>query len=120
MAKKANQTSFKPGQSGNPAGRVKMPTEVKEAKRMTQESAITMFNLLAHATKEELSAIIKDPTTNVMTLALAQVLIKGIQNGDQARVNFIFDRMLGKVKEQVEHSTGSDGFNVTVTDYTVK
>ena len=53
--KKATRTSFKPGQSGNPAGRPKQTPEQRDALQMIRE--------LAPAAAEQLREMITNPVT---------------------------------------------------------
>lgn len=118
--RKAVSTSFKPGQSGNPAGRKKLPPEVKEARKLSQESMVIALNKLIYCNREDLKSIIADPTTDALTLLVASIVSKGISGGDHMRLGFIFDRLIGKVSENVKLSASEEGFKIIVQDYTSK
>lgn len=86
---KKNSTSFKPGQSGNPNGRAKIPEEFKEL-----------------AKKHSIAALKK--TIEIMTSAEAS-------HKDQLTAsNMIMDRAWGKAMQGMELS-GPDGNAITIT-----
>lgn len=93
---------FKKGQSGNPSGRPKMPRELLEAKRLTQAKFIELTNKYLHKTKEEIAASAKDPATPALEIMIASIIGRAITQGDHQRLNFILDRMVGKVADKVE------------------
>lgn len=66
----------------------------------------------------QLQAILKDPKTKVIDALVASIALHGIKKGDNARMNFLLDRIIGKVKDQVEH-TGADGaaLELVIKDY---
>lgn len=97
--KKTGGRNFLPGQCPNPNGRPKMPPELKEAKKLTQtqiEIALTQF--LAMDDKQ-LRAIIKDPKSTRLQAIIASIVDKAIKIGDQQRLDFLLNRIIGKVKE---------------------
>lgn len=124
MAKKGPQVplhcQWKPGQSGNPAGRKKLPPEIREARKLCQESMLLAFNRLIFCNKETLQSIIRDPNTTSLDLLMATVIAKGISNGDHMRLNFIFDRIIGKVPDSVKVSADEAGFKIAIRNYTGK
>lgn len=88
---------FKPGQSGNPSGRPKPPKELLDAQPETIKLAIWRFWKM---TKEELQAVIQDPATPAGELFIATTYAKGIAKGDPTRLEFLLNRLIGKVKEE--------------------
>ncbi len=50
----------------------------------------------------ELEAIVKDLSKPCMDLWIARIVLIGIKSGDQIRLNFMFDRLIGKVTDKVE------------------
>lgn len=86
------QYRFKPGNpgGGRPKGLIR---------RDDIEAAITKFWKM---TKAEVQAIIENPKATMGDLMIASVIAKAIDQGDQARVAFLLDRLVGKVKEVSE------------------
>ncbi len=82
-AAKANGTSFKPGQSGNPAGRKKLPAELREAR----EAAWLEGHPEAVA---KVRALLTDPDSGVALRAAMQII----------------ERVEGKVAQKLEHDAG--------------
>lgn len=52
----------------------------------------------------ELEAAMKDRTKEAMDLWIIRIVLLGIKNGDHIRLNFMFDRLIGKVTDKVEHT----------------
>lgn len=102
MAKK--DTKFKKGMSGNPGGRVKLPVELREAAKLSKKEALEKLIYFLQMSKEDLLAITKNDTLKVMDHWVARICELGIEHGDAQRLNFMFDRIIGKVTDKVEHS----------------
>jgi hypothetical protein len=96
-------SQFKPGNKGGP-GRPQMPDDVRQAKTLTQaalELALSKYLLM---NLEELKKAKADPETPMIDLLIISVVMHGISRGDQNRVDFLMNRLVGKVKQQIEHS----------------
>lgn len=105
MAKgKAPPHAFKPGQSGNPSGRPKLPEDIKKSRRMNQIEVARILNRFVNLSLDELKAEMNNPETRAMELMIGKVMIKAMTDGDHTRFNFILDRMIGKVTDKVEHT----------------
>lgn len=90
---------FRPGQSGNPSGRPKLPDELKDATPLEIKLLIWRLWKLK---RDELQAFISNPDTPAGQLHVASVLAKGIKEGDPVRLDYLLNRLIGKVKEVVE------------------
>jgi len=95
---------FKAGVSGNPAGRPKMPEDLKIAKKLSQARLEVMMNRLLQLTPKELTAEIHSGSLTCNEMLIAQIISKGITGGDQHRMGLLLSRLFGNVKEKVEHS----------------
>ena len=94
---------WKKGQSGNPSGSKKLPEDLKEAKSKYSKQVIKA--LLAQCLDKkvtELEEILKDKNNKVIDHLIGRIALLGIVKGDQARLSFILDRMIGKVTEEQE------------------
>jgi hypothetical protein len=114
---KPNKTSFKPGAKPGP-GRPRVPDEVKEARKLTKVLFEEIVHKFTAMSKQELTAHLQNPNTPTLELMVGMVVKEAIVRGDQTRLNFLLDRIVGKVKEHHEHS-GSDGepIKFIVEDY---
>ena len=105
--RKTGGRNFQKGQSGNPKGmNSKAITEARKLNKALVTELLNKFinmptcdlvDFVRRNTKEQGS----DPTIETL---VASILIKAINEGDQARLNFILDRLIGKVTDKVEHS----------------
>ncbi len=90
---------FKKGQSGNPGGRKRMPQEIKELTFLTKQRMIGVLNQFLYMTKDEIQAKLQDPNINMLEMAIGHIIAKAAKDGDQTRLNFVFDRIVGKVTD---------------------
>lgn len=97
---KANQ--FKPGQSGNPEGRPKLPPDIVEARRLNRVELERILNRYIWMTKAELSAAITDAATPLMEVMIASLVARAAKEGDQQRLGFVLDRLGFKAAEPVQ------------------
>ena len=80
-------TQFKPGQSGNPKGRPKLPD-----------------------IKGVLAKILNGDEDGMPALeAILKALVKKAKNGDVRAAQELFDRAFGKAQQYVDHTTGGRG-----------
>lgn len=90
---------------GDPrCGRPKTTPEAKALKRLTKaemEEALHKYILLPI---NELQAVIEDRTLPVLDHWICRILLVGIKEGDDRRLTFMFDRLVGKVKDTVDHN----------------
>lgn len=104
---KTGGRDFKPGQSGNPAGKPPMPPELKAIKALTPGFVKMIIAKFARMSKEEMGQLLMKPpgsegAPNMMEIMIGSIVAKAAQDGDYSRLNFLLDRSIGKVKEQVD------------------
>ena len=82
---------FKPGQSGNPAGRPRAGLSFRE-----------WFNVMAEWTVAEVSAVARDKKAPCAKVACARVMLSAMGSGKQAGKDFdrIMDYTIGRPKRQ--------------------
>lgn len=97
---------WKKGQSGNPSGRPADPPELKRLKNLTKAELVEIGNLVVKGDMKSLLQISKDPKATVIKTMLAAVAVKVIQKGDMHSLDVLLNRLVGKVKDEIEH-TGS-------------
>jgi len=93
---------FKPGQSGNPGGKAKVPEDILKARKLNQLELERIVNQYLWLSAAELKARVQDPATPTMELMVASVIAEAVKKGDQQRLEFILCRMIGKVTERLE------------------
>ena len=106
MAKgrKTGGRNFKKGQSGNPRGPEPLPEDIKAARKINVVEFERIVNKFLFASKGEVIKVTADPNTPVLELMVGAIVHKAVIEGDERRLDFILNRLIGKVKEQVEHS----------------
>jgi hypothetical protein len=97
------ETQFKPGNPGGP-GRPQIPDDVKQARALTQATLELALNKYLLMSPSELKKAQADPETSMLDLLIISIVTHGVNRGDQNRVDFLLSRLLGKVKQQIEHS----------------
>lgn len=95
---------FQKGQSGNPAGSSAIARELGHIKKINQTEVVDLLCRFAKMPTHEIAAFGKDQTNKGLDMIVATIFIKAINTGDHTRLGFILDRIIGKVKEAVEHS----------------
>jgi hypothetical protein len=105
MAKgrKTGGRNFKAGQSGNPKGKPRVPADVREARRLTTNEMILIFNKLIYMTEAQLRAHWENPNTSKFEKIMCKILNQAEASGDHYRMDFILNRLIGKVTEKVKH-----------------
>lgn len=101
MAKgqKTGGKNFKPGQSGNPAGGPGLPQDLRDARKMTSAEVTRILTYLIDLEPAAYAAY--KPKTMLETIVMS-LMSKAIEEGCTARLNLLFDRIIGKVKDQLE------------------
>lgn len=90
--------SFVKGHPGGPGRPPKSP-EIKKMTAHTRQEIERVLNEALSLTHEELKELVKDPKTTVLHKMVYTICIKGIFLGDPSRLDFILNRLIGKVKE---------------------
>lgn len=104
---KPNTTHLKrypKGVSGNPNGRPKLPADLKKARKLNQIEVGRIINKYMNESIEFIKEEMDTPGTSALEALLGKIIIEAHKHGDYSRVNFLFDRMIGKVTEKVEHT----------------
>lgn len=111
MAK--TKTSIKPGQILNPKGRP-IGTKIVPDAVKKYNSVIIAETIAKYITMDivQLNELIKDTSLPVLDMFIARILATGVAKSDQAKLNFIFERMVGKVPDKIDHMS-SDGSMAT-------
>ena len=104
MAKgsKTGGRDFKKGEVNNPKGRPRLPAHVKEARKLNKVKFEEILQKYVTHNLKGLKDALNDPDTPAIELAVVKILHESIKTGDQRRLEFILDRLIGKVKEEVK------------------
>jgi hypothetical protein len=84
-------TRFKPGQSGNPAGRKRCPFTMDDVKET--------FGVMMLRPFDEVVRIAADPTARTLDKMAATAIMQAT-SGNYAFFNGLFDRTIGKVRDE--------------------
>lgn len=87
---------FKPGQSGNPGGRTKLPPDIRKAINLTNAEFTRVANKFLFMTPEQINAILEDPATPMLELLIGGMLHRATEESDHQRATFLLDRLIGK------------------------
>ena len=109
------ETQFKPGQSGNPAGRPKKIYKILRESGFSIEDIRDAFAEIGWQKQEELEAIMLDPEKPVILKVIAKAFLKGSDKGDYRYVREILEQTMGKPKEQMDVTTGGEQVKFDVT-----
>jgi len=106
IGKKTGGRNFKPGETGNPNGRPPVPYEIRELRKHNRLEVEETFSKYLRMTAKELEEAAKSPYTSALDGMVIAVIMKAVQNGDQWRLNFLLDRVIGKVPDRVADADG--------------
>ena len=104
---------FQKGNNANPIGALAHDPVIRKIRKMTHADIEEIGQVILEGNLEKLNAIKNDPNTSVLKLWICTIAIIAIKKGDVNALNSILDRIVGKVKEKVEH-TG----NIAVEHFT--
>lgn len=96
---------WKKGQSGNPNGMKPMPKHLKNVKDLDARVVQKTLSYFMEMDYNQLTEVLKDKSRPVMDHMIARICAMAIKNGDQQRLDFLFNRIIGKVKDKVEQTT---------------
>ena len=100
--KKTGGRDIKKGERLNPNGRPRMPEYMKAAKKLNKIKFEEILNKYINCTIDDLQMHLKDKNTPALDLIVIKVLLEGIKRGDEKRLGFVLDRLIGKVKDSIE------------------
>lgn len=95
----------RPFVKGDPrAGRPKTPADVKAAKNLTKTELDRLINKYLNLDKVQMAAEMSKPTATMLELVIGGIVMKAAKDHDHIRFDFVLNRLLGKVREQIEHT----------------
>jgi len=94
---------FKKGHPGNPKGRPKIPDDLKRIRKKYSKEVIQgMIAKCLDISVSKLEDILKNKENKIIDHLIGRVVLMGIVHGDHTRLNFILDRLIGKVTDKLE------------------
>jgi hypothetical protein len=104
MSERDEKGKFKPGYSGNIAGKPALSPELRMVRDLTPNYVKKIISKLALMDRASLMAWLEKPGEeagpNNLEMVVASILVKATQDGDHSKLNFLLDRTIGKVVEQ--------------------
>lgn len=94
---------FKPGESGNPAGRPKKIFTVLKESGYTRDDIREAFTEIGWQTMDDLQEIFKNDKSPAIMRLIAHAFKRGVEKGDFRYVSEILQHVIGKPKEQSEN-----------------
>lgn len=79
-----------------------MPDDIKEAKKLTRTELERVFNQFLHMPITEVAKIKDNQSSTALEAVTASILIHAAKKGDPIRINWMIDRLVGKVKESID------------------
>ena len=102
--KEVKPWQFKKGQSGNPNGRPKMKDfeALKDLQGMSRVFVETKIAMALQRNIPQLTAISRSEDAQAIDVAISRIILKSCVEGDHKSLNFLFDRVVGKVIEKTD------------------
>lgn len=95
-------SKWKPGQSGNPSGRPKIPEHLRGVMELTVDELKRTIAKHFRMEKSEIDRVLDNPRSIALDLVIASAIAKAINDGDVHKAEYLFLRSLGKVTEKLE------------------
>lgn len=118
MAKRSNGFDKDPERArlaGKKSSRA-LPPELKEARLMFQKDLEAMIYKYTQYDKQQLRDLANNPTTPAKDMIVIKLLQMSIDKGDHQRFDFLLNRTIGKVKEQIDHTVTTKPSILVKTD----
>lgn len=101
--KKHNQTSFTKGNKA--AAGKSLPEDIKKAKALNQVELERILNKYLYDSKAyDLDEVLQDPNAKPIDQVIVRIILEAIEKGDPVRLDFLLQRLIGKVATKIEHS----------------
>jgi hypothetical protein len=88
-----------------------LPEDIKQIRKLNRDDFERILNKFLGLDITKMTMILKDPTTTILELMVGKICLEAIKTGDQVRLSFILDRLLGKVPSNLNISGSSDALN---------
>lgn len=99
---KTGGKNFKKGQSGNPKGRPKLDPEVKAIQQFNKDEVSKLLNKYSRMTQKEMLKVYNSEKAMMIEKWTAKIFIKATVEGDYRAMDYVLNRMVGKVADKME------------------
>lgn len=93
---------FAKGNSGGP-GAPRVPEEIKAARRLGRATLEGLIHKYLMGTEKDITNTLKDPMSSATDKLICQIISRSLSDGDYRNLDFLLNRIIGKVKDTVEH-----------------
>lgn len=87
-----------------------MPIDLKESRALNKIEFERVLNKFMHMSGPEINAALKSSTLPMVELIVAKILAKAFNEGDQRRLEFVIDRLIGKAPIEAPQPPGPSLF----------
>lgn len=106
---------WKPGVSPNPGGKAKIPTDIAEARKISQFEFERIVNKYLFMNNEEFSADVTRPAATQFERLIGGIISKAISTKDEKKAEWILARTLGKMRDKLDIRSESVRLNIQAT-----
>lgn len=106
MAKgrKTGGRNFEKGHQFN-KGVEKITSDDKQARELSTLEFMRIANKYLNSNLTELKQSMVHPDTTALEIIVIKIMVKAAEHGDQNRLEFILNRVLGKVPDKIDYSS---------------
>lgn len=97
MGAAENLKPWKPGQSGNPSGRPKIPEHLRGILALMPDEVSRVIAKYARMQRPQLDAVVEAGLMPMLEGCIARIFQESYAKGDFTRLSFLLDRAIGKV-----------------------
>lgn len=101
--KKTGGKNFEPGNNANPNGRPPLPSDLKAARNLNKIEVSRIINKFMNMSSAEMTEELSKPDSKALETMIGKIISEAVKLGDYTRVDFLLNRMIGKVTDKVEH-----------------
>ena len=108
---------FKKGETANPKGRPQMLPEMHLMETISKQEIKMLLTRMLRMPVAELKAMLNDETKPAHEMAIARLVGTALARGDEKRMEFIYNRLVGKVREEHNVTHSMKPFDEQVADF---
>lgn len=103
--------AFKPGNKKSPrSGRMKLTEDLRAIKLIHKDEVDRLIAKILRMKAHELSDLQKDLSLSNHELLIIRIVALAVKEGDHQRLNFLYNRIIGKVPDAVPEGFQNGGF----------
>ena len=84
-------------------GRPKLPIEIVKARKLNKIESEKIINRFLEYSITDLDKYLDNDENPVLEMFICRILKEGIKNGDHQKLEWVFQRLIGKVSEHIKH-----------------